>query len=82
MIVFLRKFLDFLSFFFIFFIRDVSLGAYFFKRASDWIQGVHYYWKAISYRQNRQKQPSQVLKNLLNGTELYEMYFFGIWKNI
>ena len=36
--------------------RDVFLWAYFFKIASDWIQGVRYYYKAISYHPNHQKQ--------------------------
>ena len=32
------------------FIREVFLWVYFFKRASDWMQGIQYYWKAVSYK--------------------------------
>ena len=41
-----------------FFIYDVVLEEYFFKRAKISIQGVRYYWKVISCCQNLQKQPS------------------------
>ena len=64
-----------------FFIRGgVFLWAYLFKRASDWIQVVRGYWKAISYHLIARIIHSQVIKNLLNGGELYEIYFLGIWK--
>ena len=45
--------------------------------------GVHYHWKTqhlIIWI--ARSSHSQVLKNLLNGGELYEIHFLGIWKNI
>ena len=56
------------------------MRAYYFKRASDWIQGIRYYWKAYLIIWIVRITHSQVLKNLLNGGKLYEIHFLGIWK--
>ena len=52
----------------------------FFKRASDWIQGVRYYWEPYLIIWTTRSIHSQVLKNLFNDGELYEIDFLGIWK--
>ena len=69
---------------FYFKLRDYHfLWAYFFKRASDWIQGVRFFIeeKYLIVRIVRNSH-SQVLKKLLNGGKLYEIHFLGILKNI
>ena len=57
------------------------MWAYFFKRASDWIQGARYYWKAYLIIWTTRSSHSEVLKNLfLNGGELSEIHFLGFVK--
>ena len=64
----------------LFLYKRCFLWAYYFKRASDWIQGLRYYWKAYLIIWTARSSYSQVHKNLLNGGELYEVHFLGIWK--
>ena len=65
-----------------FFIRDVFLWAYFLKRAFHWIQGFVIIKRLYPIVRIARSSHSRVVKNVLNGGELYEIYFLGIWKNI
>ena len=65
-----------------FFIRDVFWERIFSKEHLIGLRGSviiekQYFIVRVSRRSN-----SQVLKNLLNVGELYEIHFLGIWKNI
>ena len=59
------------------------LWVYFFKKTSDWIQGVRFFIEKqhLIVRIARSSH-SLELKNLLNGAKLYEIHFLGMWKNI
>ena len=65
-----------------FFIRNGFLQAYFLERASNLFKGVSIIEKQYIIVRIASSSHSQVLKNLLNGDELYKINFIGIWINI
>ena len=60
-----------------FFVRDVVLWVYFFKRTPNLGQGVSYYWKDFSnyyHHQNLQKKSFAGTQKLLNSSEFRKIF--------